>query len=72
MVRPWSYGRPVGCRKASDSETEKVRKVSLAKKDFLTVAKITRSDQIIRDFAFTLMARFDAPSNDQINPALAR
>jgi len=52
---------------ASDSETEKVRKVSLAKKDFLTVAKITRSDQIIRDFAFTLMARFDAPSNDQIN-----
>jgi hypothetical protein len=43
----------------------------VAKKDFLTVAKITRSDQIIRDFAFTLMARFDAPSNDQINPALA-
>jgi len=39
----------------------------VAKKDFLTVAKITRSDQIIRDFAFTLMARFDAPSNDQIN-----
>jgi hypothetical protein len=33
----------------------------VAKKDFLTVAKITRSDQIIRDFAFTLMARFDAP-----------
>jgi hypothetical protein len=49
-----------------------VRKVSVAKKDFLTVAKITPSDQIIRDFAFTLMARFDAPSNDQINPALAR
>jgi len=45
---------------------KKYAAVSEAKKDFLTVAKITRSDQIIRD-----SARFDAPSNDQISTALA-
>jgi hypothetical protein len=48
---------------------KKYAAVSGAKKDFLTVAKITRSDH--PRFAFALMARFDAPSNDQIYTALA-
>jgi hypothetical protein len=50
---------------------KKYAAVSGAKKDFLTVAKIARSDQIIRDLLSRLWARFDAPSYDSISIALA-
>jgi hypothetical protein len=40
---------PRGCRKQVMGKPKKYAAVSGAKKDFLTVAKITRSDQIIRD-----------------------
>jgi hypothetical protein len=41
--------RPRGCRKQVTGKPKKVRSIPGAKKDFSTVAKITRSDQIIRD-----------------------
>jgi hypothetical protein len=54
------------------AEPKKYAAVPAAKKDVLTVVKITRlaaRGQTIRDFLFTLMARLDAPSNDWISIA---
>ena len=49
--------RPRGCRKQVMGKPKKYAAVSGAKKDFPTVAKIARSDQIIRDWVLRFNAR---------------